>query len=145
MYIISQLGYSKPAMSDETNHSKKPAKDSPQDLANSNEKPAGQESGLHTIALRNILRARTRLIVCFWTLPVYMIALWALLNNGRNIESFMFIYMALWAGFAVDMALRRCPECGNQFFVKSILLNLFTQRCVHCGLSQHREEDRQEF
>ena len=97
------------------------------------ERAAGQHTDEQRLALRKIFRARTRLLVCFWTLPVYVITLWILLGNGRNIESFMFIYMGMWAGFAVDMAMRRCGECGEQFFVKSILLNLVTHRCVHCG------------
>lgn len=84
--------------------------------------------------LRKLGRARTRLIVCFWTLPVYIIAIWILLNNGRDIETIMWIYMGLYAIFAVDMAIRRCPQCGEQFFVKTILLNLVTRRCVHCSL-----------
>lgn len=86
--------------------------------------------------LRQISRARTRLMVCLLTLPVYMVAVWFLLENQRSIDSFMFIYMAMWAAFAVDMARRRCPNCGEQFYVKVIFLNLISQRCVHCGLSE---------
>ena len=82
---------------------------------------------------RALLRARTRLLVCFWTLPVYIAAVWILLNNGRDIEAFMYIYMGMWGGFAMDMVRRPCPECGHQFFVKTILMNLRTHRCVHCG------------
>ena len=37
--------------------------------------------------LRRIARARTRLAVCFWTLPVYVVAIWILLNNGRNVDT----------------------------------------------------------
>ncbi|HIA59214.1 MAG TPA: hypothetical protein EYO00_04940 [Gammaproteobacteria bacterium] len=83
--------------------------------------------------LRKIGRARIRLLVCCWTLPVYIIGIWILLGNGRTIDTFMFIYMGLFAGFALDMSLRRCPRCHQQFFVKSILLNLITHRCVHCS------------
>ena len=79
-------------------------------------------------------------MVCFCTLPVYVVALWILLNNGHGTDSFMYIYMAMWAGFAVDMASRRCPECDKQFFVKVILLNLLTRNCVNCGLSEHGEK-----
>lgn len=93
----------------------------------------------HEIPLRKILRARTRLLVCFWTLPVYVFALWVLLSNGRNIDLFMFFYMAVWAGFAIDMSLRRCPKCNKQFYVKTILLNLISRRCVHCGLNERTE------
>lgn len=85
--------------------------------------------------LRKIRRARTRLLVCFWTLPVYVVAVWILLNNGRDIDTIMWIYMGLYAIFAVDMASRRCPRCNNQFFVKTIVLNLITHRCVHCDLA----------
>ena len=90
--------------------------------------------------LRQISRARTRLLVCLLTLPVYVVAVWILLQNQRATESFMFIYMAMWAAFAVDMARRRCPRCGEQFFVKSIFLNLISKRCVHCKLSLAEEK-----
>ncbi len=93
---------------------------------------------------RALLRARTRLLVCFWTLPVYIAAVWILLNNGRDIEAFMYIYMGIWGGFAIDMVRRPCPECGRQFFVKTILMNLRTHRCVHCGFdakSARQSED----
>lgn len=85
--------------------------------------------------LRRISRARTRLVVCFWTLPVYVVAIWVLLNNGRNIDSMMWIYMGVYAGFAIDMSMRYCPACKKQFYVKSIFLNLLSKRCVHCGQS----------
>lgn len=85
------------------------------------------------LVLRKISRARTRLLVCFWTFPVYVIGLWVLLSNGQAIDSFMFIYMVLCAGFILDMSMRRCPLCKQQFFVKSILLNLITRKCLHCG------------
>lgn len=84
-------------------------------------------------ALRKISRARIRLIVCFWTLPVYVAAVWLLLNNGHDIDSIMWIYMAVYAGFAIDMSRRLCPICHKQFYVKSIFLNLLTKGCVHCG------------
>lgn len=87
------------------------------------------------VNLRKIGRARIRLLVCCWTLPVYIIGIWTLLDNGRAIDTFMFVYMALFAGFALDMSLRRCPRCHQQFFVKSILLNLISRRCVHCGVA----------
>ena len=118
-----------------------PAKD-PNTL---HEKADSLHSEQQQLTLKKILRARTRLIVCFLTLPVYMVSLWILLNNQRGIESFMYIYMALWSGFAVDMALRRCPECHHQFFVKSVLLNLISRRCVHCGYAKQENSDKQEF
>ena len=82
--------------------------------------------------LRGIVRARTRLAVCFWTLPVYVVAIWMLLQNGRSIDSMMWIYMVVYAGFAIDMSMRNCPNCRKQFYVKSIFLNLLTKQCVHC-------------
>ena len=88
---------------------------------------------------RELSRARTRLLVCFWTLPVYIIAIWILLNNRRDIDAIMFIYMGMWAGFAIDMARRRCPICKEQFYVKNIWLSLRTRRCVHCGFDSRSE------
>ncbi len=91
-------------------------------------------------SLRRIARARTRLVVCFWTLPVYVVAIWMLLNNGRSIDSMMWIYMAVYAIFAIDMSMRYCPVCRNQFYVKSIFLNLLSKRCVHCGQASTASE-----
>ena len=99
------------------------------------EKAARANTELRQQQLRKISRARTRLLVCFWTLPIYVISVWMLLNNGRNIDSIMWIYMGLYALFAIDMVRRRCPQCNQQFFVKTILMNLVTHRCVHCKLS----------
>ena len=91
---------------------------------------------------RQILRARTRLLVCLLTLPVYVAAIWLLLNNQREIETIMYIYMALWAAFAVDMARRLCPQCHKQFFVKVILMSLRSRRCVHCGFDAVKAQQK---
>ncbi|GJM13354.1 MAG: hypothetical protein DHS20C12_17570 [Pseudohongiella sp.] len=80
-----------------------------------------------------IARSRTRLAVCFWTLPVYVVAIWVLLNNERSVDSMMWIYIAVYAGFAIDMSMRKCPNCGEQFYVRNIFLNLLSKKCVHCG------------
>ncbi len=97
--------------------------------------PIPQQSAETRQALHQILRARTRLVVCLLTLPVYIAAVWFLLQNQRGTDTFMFIYMAMWAAFGFDMARRRCPDCHEQFFVKTIFLNLISKRCVHCGLT----------
>lgn len=102
--------------------------------------PAKQDLARRGRILHQIKRARTRLLVCFLTLPVYIVAVWILLNNQSYTDSFMFFYMALWSVFAVDMARRRCPNCGEQFFVRYILLNLRSHRCVHCGLDMDSNE-----
>jgi uncharacterized membrane protein len=87
----------------------------------------------HEAAVQQLLRARTRLLVCFLTLPLYVLAVWSLLSNGRDVSTLMWVYIALYAVFALDMVRRRCPRCGEQFFVRNILLNLISKRCVHCG------------
>ncbi len=85
-------------------------------------------------AVKALRRARARLMVCFWTLPLYMLAIWMLLTNQRETDAFMFVYMGMWAGFALDMARRRCPFCKKQFYVKHVMMNLRTRHCVHCGV-----------
>jgi len=94
--------------------------------------------------LRQISRSRTRLLVCFLTLPVYVVAVWILLDNRQSIDSFMFIYMGVWAAFGIDMARRRCPRCGEQFFVRVIWLNLLTKKCAHCSLPLDRHDDKED-
>ncbi len=101
--------------------------------------PDASDMARLTKSLRRIARARTRLVVCFWTLPVYVVAIWMLLNNGRNIDSMMWIYMGVYALFAIDMSMRNCPVCRKQFYVKNIFMNLLTRRCVHCGQSSAPE------
>jgi hypothetical protein len=83
-------------------------------------------------SFRAIARSRIRLVVCFWTLPLYTVAVWILLNNEQDINLIMWVYMAIYAIFAIDMSMRRCPSCHQQFYVKSIFLNLLTTKCVHC-------------
>ena len=81
----------------------------------------------------SLRRARSRMMVCFWTLPLYVLAIWTLLTNQRDIDAFMCIYMGMWAAFATDMARRRCPFCKKQFYVKHVLMDLRARHCVHCG------------
>jgi hypothetical protein len=33
----------------------------------------------------------------------------------------------------------RCPRCGERFFMKSVWHNLFTSRCLHCGLEKYAD------
>ncbi len=96
---------------------------------------AARKSGLARVrALKRVERSRARLLVCFWTLPVYIAGVWLLLEERREIDIFMLIYIAIWSGFALDMARRACPGCGRQFFVRNILMSLTTRKCVHCGI-----------
>ena len=84
--------------------------------------------------IKKVYRARTRLIVCFWTLPIYISIVWFLLLNRQSVDLFMLFYFVLCASFWLDMAWRKCPACKKQFYVKSILLNLVTRKCVHCSV-----------
>tara|TARA_B100001989_G_C24220354_1_gene307538 strand:+ start:294 stop:533 length:240 start_codon:yes stop_codon:yes gene_type:complete len=77
-----------------------------------------------------------------------MLAIWMLLTNGRETDAIMFVYMGVWAGFALDMARRRCPLCKKQFYVKHVLMNLRARCCVHCGfdsLSVAEEPDEDSY
>lgn len=120
------------------NSDKQPDDQSDASHANAQESHVEQQSPQTRKTLRQIGRARTRLLVCLLTLPVYVAAVWFLLQNQRGTDTFMFFYMAMWAGFGFDMARRRCPECDQQFYVKTVFLNLITKRCVHCGLTAQR-------
>ena len=94
-----------------------------------NSKPSRKDS------LDGLRRARSRLFVCFWTFPVYVVVVTRLLNAGIGINMVMYAYMALYAGFGLHLALKRCPDCGEQFFVKTYFMNPFPRQCAHCGLS----------
>lgn len=96
----------------------------------------------HRVALARLARARGYLLVCFYTLPLYIAGLVILLNNRRDITAFMLLYMALYALFAVNLVVRRCPRCRQQFFVRSLFLNPFTRKCLHCGTHLPRVASR---
>ena len=91
-----------------------------------------------TKQLQIISQSRSRLMVCFYTLPLYMVALIILLNQGRSVTMFMFIYMAVYAVFAIDMVSKQCPACEKQFFVQTFFLNFITSKCVHCKISYRK-------
>jgi len=87
--------------------------------------------------LKQIKQARSRLMVCFMTLPLYVLAVIGLLGNGQDIGVLMIAYMALYAVFGINMSVKRCPRCHQQFFVKQHFLNPFPRKCAHCGLVCH--------
>ncbi len=87
--------------------------------------------------LRQVKRARSQLMVCFLTFPLYVMAVSALLGNGQEIGVLMLSYMALYAGFGINLSVKRCPRCHQQFFVKQYFLNPFPRKCAHCGLHCH--------
>lgn len=85
--------------------------------------------------LRDVKRVRTRLMVCFLTFPLYVLAVTRLLDNGQDITWLMLAYMVIYAVFGIGMAVRRCPRCRQQFYVKHYFLNPFRRQCSHCELS----------
>jgi hypothetical protein len=87
--------------------------------------------------LKQIKRARSHLTVCFLTFPLYVMAVAGLLGNGQDISVLMLAYMALYAGFGINLSVKRCPRCHQQFFVKHYFLNPFPRKCAHCGLHCH--------
>lgn len=87
--------------------------------------------------LKQIKRARSQLLVCFMTLPLYVMAVAGLVGNGQDISVLMLAYMALYAGFGINLSVMRCPRCHQQFFVKQYFLNPFPRKCAHCGLHCH--------
>jgi len=103
-----------------------------------NEDNEKEEEQRKIARLDEIRRARNYLFVCFWTFPIYVLVVTRLLNAGNGITMVMYAYMLLYAGFGLNAAVKRCPQCSRQFFVKSYFLNPFPRQCVHCGLSLHR-------
>ncbi|MDP1932846.1 MAG: hypothetical protein Q8L60_15450 [Gammaproteobacteria bacterium] len=87
------------------------------------------------IRLDDIRRARNRLFVCFWTFPVYVLAVTRVLDSGNSTSTIMFAYMLLYAWFGVNASVKRCPDCHEQFFVKKFFLNPFSGKCAHCGIA----------
>ena len=85
--------------------------------------------------LKQIRKARTRLFVCFWTFPVYVYAVLKVLDSGNETTAIMLAYMVLYAWFGASLATKRCPDCHQQYDVKTFFLNPFKTQCVHCGLA----------
>jgi hypothetical protein len=90
--------------------------------------------------LRSIRTAKARLIVCFCTFPLYVFVVSALVRAGKDITVFMLLYMLLYAAFGINAAVKRCPRCHQQFYVKAFFLNIFTRKCAHCGLHERAEQ-----
>jgi hypothetical protein len=93
--------------------------------------------------LLKVRSARNRLMVCFLTFPLYVLAVTRLLNNGQEINLLMFAYMGIYAVFGIALTVTRCPRCHEQFFVKHYFLNPFRRTCSHCGLPYIRQGDDQ--
>lgn len=85
--------------------------------------------------LDDIRRARNRLFVCFCTFPIYVVAVTRVLDSGNSTTTIMFAYMLLYAYFGVQASVKRCPDCHEQFFVKKLFLNPFSDKCAHCGVA----------
>lgn len=88
-------------------------------------------------SLRTIRVSRSRLMVCFLTFPVYVYVVNRMVGGGQDVTWMMLAYMALYAGFGINMSIRKCPRCHEAFYVKQYFLNPFRRRCAHCGLSYH--------
>ncbi len=90
--------------------------------------------------LTEIRIAKQRLIICFWTLPIYVYLVTVIVS--RNGDSFwlMMSYISIYAFFGIKAIVKSCPECKKQFFVRGLFLNIFVSKCVHCGLSYHPVE-----
>ncbi len=97
--------------------------------------PPDSDKQLPDNSLRPVRNARSWLIVCFCTFPIYIVAVSVLVQEGRDVTSFMLLYMLLYAGFGIFAATRRCPRCQRPFYVKSMFLNIFRTKCAHCGLA----------
>lgn len=85
-------------------------------------------------SLRNIRVSRNRLMVCFLTFPLYVYVVFNMVGEGESVTWLMLAYMALYAFFGVNMAVKRCPRCHEQYFVKHVFLNPFRRTCAHCDL-----------
>ncbi|MGB4247326.1 MAG: hypothetical protein WBJ75_06355 [Pseudohongiellaceae bacterium] len=109
--------------------------DNDHDNNHHNGHPDSSKQEERQVRLDDIRRARNRLFVCFWTFPVYVVAVTRVLDSGNSTTTIMFAYMLLYAYFGINASIKRCPECHEQFFVKKLFLNPFSGKCVHCGLA----------
>lgn len=100
-----------------------------------NDASKSQNSSPYAHGLIEIRRARSQLMVCFLTFPLYVWGVITLLNNGHSINWLMLVYMLVYAVFGINCSVKRCPRCQGQFFVKKYFLNPMRRSCAHCGLN----------
>lgn len=55
--------------------------------------------------------------------------------EGPGSVAVLLAWFVTWAALAVGLFLFRCPQCERPFHRGNGLLDAFTTRCVHCGLS----------
>ena len=69
----------------------------------------------HEIAVQQLLRARTRLLVCFLTLPLYVLAVWPSSCVHVHVRSLMCICMCMYN----SMCMRTESPCSETCRVHS--------------------------
>jgi hypothetical protein len=65
-------------------------------------------------------------------------ALWlADLYEGTVLDSVLVLvlWIGAWVALGVALFMFRCPQCQRYFHRGNGLLNAFTRKCVHCGIS----------
>ena len=81
------------------------------------------------------IRRRRRVSIIFFLAFLPAVVIFAYLVEFEQATS---IFGALWMAITVTAYLRttlsRCPQCGLLFHTGVISYDLWTRRCVHCGL-----------
>jgi antibiotic biosynthesis monooxygenase (ABM) superfamily enzyme len=52
------------------------------------------------------------------------------------------LLIAAFVVVAIRLLFFRCPRCGNTFFLDCLRRDLFSRRCIHCGLPKWAHNDQ---
>lgn len=86
-------------------------------------------------------KKRRRIFILVWLLYLPVaggIALFfkKMFGSEELILPVVFAWMVFFLIAGLRMTFWKCPKCGNSFFFKFSEINIFPQKCVHCGLKK---------
>jgi len=67
-----------------------------------------------------------------------------LFNDEIAYTSVAVAWMVAWIVFGFPFTRFRCPRCGEPFFKRKGYQNIFTQKCLNCGLALFSQNSHQD-
>ncbi len=49
-------------------------------------------------------------------------------------------FLVKWFRLMIEIDSFICPDCGKKFIKRKMFINIFTSKCVHCGLGKDIDE-----
>jgi hypothetical protein len=92
--------------------------------------------------IARVRKLRWTAVVCFATgvlLGLFQIMLPTVASGILFVATLCCMLVAVFVMTMVSIQL--CPRCGEPLFLKWFLTNVFSSKCIHCGLCLHSRED----